>query len=311
MQCIEKLKQIGLHEVNAKTKIAIKRLDDIFECRFDNIDRIRLKGFLYILQREYKIDMSEWLEKYDEYHKQQEELNKENEEIEETKPDNINISFIDTTIENKTYKRLLIVFIILLILFIAYFIYNNSSSKKSKITNKYTTENPTIKSTPIVESTPIESNATIEYDPIIESKDEEIVDSNATIINEENGDITQEGQSIDKNDNIDNTFIDSNNNINAFGVEEVIITPQSPLWVGIIDLQTYKKKQVSIADAFSIKLDDSKIIRTGHGYFDIKSPTLNKSYIGGNSKYFIYTRESGFKEITKEEFLEFNRGQEW
>lgn len=303
MQCIEKLKKIGLHEINAKTKIATKRLDDIFECRFDDIDRIRVKGFLYILQREYNIDMSEWLEKYDEYYREKEELNKENKDV-ESKPDNVNISFIDTTVENKTYKKLLIVFIVLLALFILYFIYNNSSSD-----NKQTNE---------VDKYKISTNANIASpDSTIEPKKEEIIiSSNATMTNEEGNDIIEgQSQSNNKDDNIEsidnNSLIDSSNNTDIIGVEEVIITPKSPLWVGIIDLQTYKKKQVSISDAFNIKLDDSKIIRTGHGYFDIKSPNLSKKYIGGNSKYFIYTRENGFKEITQEEFLEFNRGQEW
>ena len=325
MQCIEKLKKIGLHEINAKTKIATKRLDDIFECRFDDIDRIRVKGFLYILQREYNIDMSEWLEKYDEYYREKEELNKENKDV-ESKPDNVNISFIDTTVENKTYKKLLIVFIVLLALFILYFIYNNSSSD-----NKQTNE---------VDKYKISTNANIASpDSTIEPKKEEIIiSSNATMTNEEGSDIIEpqsqsksidnlanslegsdiiegQSQSNNKDDNIEsidnNSLIDSSNNTDIIGVEEVIITPKSPLWVGIIDLQTYKKKQVSISDAFNIKLDDSKIIRTGHGYFDIKSPNLSKKYIGGNSKYFIYTRENGFKEITQEEFLEFNRGQEW
>ena len=289
MQCIEKLKEIGLHEINAKTKIATKRLDDILECRFDNIDRIRLKGFLYILEREYKIDMSEWLEKYDEYHKEQEDLKKENEKIQETKEqDSVNISFVDTTIENKAYKRLLIVFVVLFAVFVVFFIYNNSSSKKNTIT----------KSSPIVESIPaIDSNTTIE-------SSEEILDSNAKIESSEES----SEEILDSNATItENNYIDSNH----FGVEEAVIIPHSPLWVGIIDLQTYKKKQVSITEAFSIKLDDSKIIRTGHGYFDIKSPNINKNYISGDSKYFVYTRENGFSEITKDEYLAFNRGEEW
>ena len=320
MQCIEKLKKIGLHEINAKTKIATKRLDDIFECRFDDIDRIRVKGFLYILQREYNIDMSEWLEKYDEYYREKEELNKENKDV-ESKPDNVNISFIDTTVENKTYKKLLIVFIVLLSLFILYFIYNNSSSddKQTNEVDKYEINTNANIASPDSTIEPKEEEIIISSNATMTNEEEIIISSNATMTNEEGSDISdiieEQSQSNNKDDNIEsidnNSLIDLSNNTDIIGVEEVIITPKSPLWVGIIDLQTYKKKQVSISDAFNIKLDDSKIIRTGHGYFDIKSPNLSKKYIGGNSKYFIYTRENGFEEITKEEFVEFNRGQEW
>lgn len=312
MECIEKLKKIGIQEINSKTKIATKRLDDIFECRFDEIDRIRVKGFLYILQREYKVDMSEWLEQYDAYHKEQEELNKENEEAEDTRPDNLNISFVDTTMKDKTYTRLVTIFAILLSLFVIYFIYNNvfdDNADNQKIVEEKIDDDTKNDMISPINSDIVDSNATMVTD--------EIVSSNATIANNESNDITKEQNPDDKSNDTIQDSTDNNasailkNNTDIFGEEEMTIIPKSPLWVGIIDLQTYKKKQISISESFIIKLDDSKIIRTGHGYFDVKSPQLNKEYIGGDSKYFIYTRENGLKEIPKAEFLQFNRGQEW
>ncbi len=328
MECIKELKKIGIQEINAKTKIATKRLDDIFECRFDEIDRTRVKGFIYILQREYKVDMSEWLEKYDEYHREKENECMQNENLKDSKSDNVNISFVDTTIKDKTYTRLVSVFMLLFVLFIGYFIYNNLI----KDTNNNHVNTINLDETNMINSNNVDSNF---YDDTLISNNAIDATLEATQSNENNALLPQHNEVEDNNlqdnavsshsensEQIDsntqqyvvdnNTLIsDLNNMTSIISIDEATITPKSPLWIGIIDLQTYRKKQISISDSFKIELDNSKIIRTGHGYFDIKSQNFNEQYIGGDSKYFIYTREDGLKEISKEEFLGFNRGKEW
>ena len=330
MKCIEELKKIGIQEINFRTKIATKRLDDIFECKFDEIDRTRVKGFIYILQREYKIDMSEWLEKYDEYHKEKEEESQQNEDekdVKSDKSDNVNIAFVDTTIKDKTYTRLVGVFLILFVLFIGYFVYNNlikdENSNISDVKN-IDKQDLSANKTNIASNLDSVSNLnTVDSNATIESIQDSNENSNLTTSNEvvennmHNNDESIDNKGASQADSThsvadDNTLIPTNNNVNSiFSTDEAIIIPKSPLWVGVIDLQTYKKKQISVSDSFSISLDGAKIIRTGHGYFDIKSQNLNEKYIGGDSKYFIYTREDGLKEISKEEFLGFNRGKEW
>lgn len=327
MECIKELKKIGIQEINAKTKIATKRLDDIFECRFDEIDRTRVKGFIYILQREYKIDMSEWLEKYDEYHREKENEYIQDANSKDSKSDNVNISFVDTTIKDKTYVRLVVLFMILFILFIIYFIYNNMI-KDNKIS--------------VVNMADLDKNAVVNMNSIDSMYYSDVLDSNNTSLeytrNDEHSNLSSLDDELENNDSLqitpsnteglnnknskqvinntesivdNNSLSSSNNTTSIFYVDEITITPKSPLWVGIIDLQTYRKKQISISDSFKIELDASKIIRTGHGYFDIKAQNFNHKYIGGDSKYFIYTIENGLKEISKDEFLAFNRGKEW
>ncbi|RAX54189.1 hypothetical protein CCY99_04025 [Helicobacter sp. 16-1353] len=314
MDCIEQLKKIGLKEINAKTKIANKRLEDILECRFNELDKTRARGFINILQREYKIDMSEWWEKYNEY-QLEEEVNKlEEEKNSEYKDKNkVNVSFIDTTIKDKKYIRLFITFVVLLVLFIFYFIYNNVISDKEDISLQYTQELEQSNNN-IDEIVP-----NIENDNL-DSTQSEVMDSNATISNlDSNSNATIPSNEIIPLENADSNAkendakpyqpINADSNIN---INEVVITPKSPLWIGIIDLQTYKKKQLSISNKWVMKLDDSVIMRTGHGYFDIQAPNdFDKQYIGGNNKYFLWTKENGFKEINKSDFLSFNRGQEW
>lgn len=341
MDCIEKLKKMGLKEINAKTKIAYKRLEDIFECRFAELDKTRARGFINILQRECKVDMSEWLEKYSEYQRQEEErkMQEEVDNDDKESKDKLNIVFVDTTAKDKTYIVLFVLFLILAISFVIYFVYNNVIDKKEPAlqTNQQNTQiEKQINQLKQIEELIPSSIDSVESDNSLDSMPQNnVVDSNATMpITDVNATIPLENISnistidettseVEENPNqdieqpqsvplINTNPINTNPQAGTFSVDEVTITPHSPLWVGVIDLQTYKKKQLSISNKWAIKLDNSAIIRTGHGYFDIQAPNnFNKQYIGGDNKYFLWTKENGFKEISKSEFLSFNRGEEW
>lgn len=65
---IQKLQQIGLKEISKQTRISNSRLKDIFEQNFSNFKRVHLVGFLQILEREYKLDLSSVLQAYDNFH---------------------------------------------------------------------------------------------------------------------------------------------------------------------------------------------------------------------------------------------------
>lgn len=56
-----KLKSIGLKELSKTTKLASSKIEDVLEKHFDKIDRVRAKGFIAILEREYGVDLRDWL----------------------------------------------------------------------------------------------------------------------------------------------------------------------------------------------------------------------------------------------------------
>nr|QGT50337.1 hypothetical protein Helico5904_0090 [uncultured Helicobacter sp.] len=71
MQALDKklqgLKKIGIKEISKSTKLASSKIEDVLEKRFDNIDKVRAKGFINILEREYGIDLSDWILAYQEH----------------------------------------------------------------------------------------------------------------------------------------------------------------------------------------------------------------------------------------------------
>lgn len=58
---LAKLKAIGLKEISKSTKLASSKIEDVLEKRFDKIDKVRAKGFIAILEREYGVDLRDWI----------------------------------------------------------------------------------------------------------------------------------------------------------------------------------------------------------------------------------------------------------
>ena len=321
MKCIDELKKIGIDKVSAKTRITQDKIQDIIDFKFDAFNKTRALGFTQIITRDFGVDLSEWLAAYNDYHSNTEQVEAtENNSVDEISK-NINIP-IESDKKDKSYIALIVVLIVLVALFMGFFIYNNfiSSSDSPKSANQSTlTPLQQIQkqnqmdlannadSTPNVadlgESNQSDSNQNAQNSQVNPQVDSQ-VDSTET---QENTDSQQKSANIADS----NTSSTNQVRINA-QVDELIITPNEPLWVGIIDLKTHRKKQLSIDSQHSLLLDGDKLIRTGHSYFSLSSGTnFAKQYIGGDNKYFLYRVEGGLREISKAEFLELNKGEEW
>ena len=76
---IKILEKIGLQEVCRKTHIEVKQLEYMINNQFDKLNKINTLGFVKILSREYKLDLTDWLEGFYDYwadHKAEEESKK-------------------------------------------------------------------------------------------------------------------------------------------------------------------------------------------------------------------------------------------
>lgn len=59
------LKEVGAAEICKATKIASKNIHSILEKRYESLSRVHARGFIQILEREYKIDLSAWVKEFD------------------------------------------------------------------------------------------------------------------------------------------------------------------------------------------------------------------------------------------------------
>lgn len=323
MKCIDELQKIGIDNIAAKTRITQEKLQNIIDLKFDAFNITRARGFMQIIEREFHIDLSEWFKAYNDYHNANTEHNTEQSEhsVDEI-VNSINIP-IDGDKQDKSYIVLIVILIVLAALFVGFFVYNNFLQNPTTTQSNATSS---IKSTTQSTIVPSDSAQDIEQNQMDlaqqQSQDSDLSDSNAL---ESNVDSTQNAQNMSESakQNIDSmqdnaTINPSENNATQSAIpsitqlDELVITPNEPLWVGIIDLKTHRKKQLSIDARHSITLDGDKLIRTGHSYFSVSSGTnFAKQFVGGDNKYLLYRVDSGISEISKAEFLELNKGQEW
>lgn len=334
MKCIDELKKIGADKISAKTRITQEKVQDIIDFKFEAFDRVRALGFTQIITRDFGVDLSEWFDAYNEHCNANTEQEAENSSNE----DNINIA-VDSDKKDKSYVVLALFLIVLVVFFMGFFIYNNFLSVDLSKGTKNANKSNATHLQEIQRQNKVDLVVKDSVQNTIDSANQNIdsgIDSSANQSTNLKETKNSPNNSVNSNANPSvNITVDSANNGNSQGAlatnivdyslpanatqgyiathrEELTIMPNEPLWVGVIDLKTRRKKQISIDSQYSLPLDGDKIIRTGHSYFSISSGTnFAKQYIGGDNKYFLYRIDGGLREISKAEFLELNKGEEW
>ncbi|RDU72084.1 hypothetical protein [Helicobacter brantae] len=97
----------------------------------------------------------------------------------------------------------------------------------------------------------------------------------------------------------------------AYNEENILfITSDTPLWVGIVNLDT-KKRVSKTKKEFEIPLDKQLLLSIARGGFSASLDDEEKVFSGYKPIYLIHTKEGGLKQISKEEFILLNGGVEW
>ena len=325
MKCINELKKIGVEKIASKTRITQDKVQNILNLNYGAFNKAHARGFKQIIEREFGVDLSEWMEAFDAFHSAPAELLEQNDEK------NINI-IVEGGKKDKSMRVLIALLAVLVVFFISFFAYNNfiKNAKDGVESGEFTESN--------AESGVESGSESGEFADSTDSTDlaKDSADStdstSADSANSTNADSKKSTQNTIKIDTdsakdstkadstktdsakTDSTKADSTNATNiatAQNLAQITISANEPLWVGIIDLDSHKKQQFSIAKNRTISLDGDKIIRTGHSFFGITAPNLNKQFLGGNHTYFLYTSEKGVREISHDEFLGLNGGVEW
>ena len=301
MKCINELKKIGVEKIAAKTRITQDKVQNILNLNYGAFNKTHARGFRQIIEREFSVDLSEWMEAFDTFHSAPQEILEQNEQNNNDEK-NINI-IIESTKKDKSASILIALLALLVAFFLAFFAYNNFIKNPSQ----------SAESSEIVLDSVDDKGAESNLDSAIGDENaESMADSAIDALDSAKQNADSAGltkQNIDSATSANNAT--STNIATSANIAQITISPNEPLWVGIIDLESRKKQQFSLSAERTISLEGDKIIRTGHSLFSISAPNLNKQFLGGNHAYLLYKVDSGLKEITHAEFLELNGGQEW
>lgn len=281
MDALQKLKEIGKEKIREKTNLDLGKIEDILEKRFEKIAPVRAKGFIQVLQKAYGLDLSSWLEEYYEFQTNHKEKPRVKQEIS----------------QDKSSYLFWVACIALVVVGggVLYWIYIKSHTLK-------TAQLQNIKQNIQVESHQAEMTEVLKQEdvqsPILEEK-----------VKEEN--LRSEEQDIQTPPKAISEYGKSVFGEIAYNEENVLfISAETPLWVGIINLDT-KKRIAKTKKEFEIPLDKQLLINIARGGFNASLDDEEKYFNTYKPVYLIYTIKGGLREISKEEFMGLNGGVEW
>ncbi|MFP6081773.1 sialidase [Helicobacter pylori] len=276
------LKEVGVAEICKATKIASKNIHSILEKRYESLSRVHARGFIQILEREYKIDLSAWMKEFDKActfkEGVSEEQNQETDPEEKTKnPLKVEIDYsinqANTSLSKKSSKWKPFVLVLgVVVIVLAVVIIQNSSSLKEERGQESAIKSGTKKSS-FNKVNPTEENKP-EPTPKLEEKPKE--------------QDRQEKEAIKEDPNT------------------IYIIPKRDIWVEVVDLDEKKNSfQKVFKKNYSLETKNHRLLlRFGHGHLSLKNNHQEQEYNDGKTKRFLYEPNKGLTLINEAQYKE-------
>ncbi|GAA6819778.1 hypothetical protein HpBTM60_11230 [Helicobacter pylori] len=275
------LKEVGVTEICKATKIASKNIHSILEKRYESLSKVHARGFIQILEREYKIDLSTWVKEFDKVCVFKEGVGEEkNQEtnLEETakKPLKVELDYsinqANTSLSKKTskWKPFVIVLGVIVIILVVIIIQNSSSLKEER------GQESAIKSG-TKKSFSNEANPTEENKPETTPK-----------LEEKHKEQEQKQEAIKENTNT------------------IYIIPKRDIWVEVVDLDEKKNSfQKVFKKKYSLETKNHRLLlRFGHGHLSLKNNHQEQDYNDSKTRRFLYEPAKGLTLINEAQYKE-------
>lgn len=250
MDCLEKLQQIGIKKINQETRISVGVLENILEKRFDKIQRVWVVGFLPILERQYGVDLSWWLEEYDAYYlAHQDEKQANVYRIKELELDTQRQKYdhFQSLFQRFSLKKALISIGVLLLLVLMVFVYKFFSDSESGSVGYSVVEEHGMDA---------DGNKSDIYSQLGVNANEKEPEPLPPLPMPKDG--------------------------------EVMITPKGDLWFQVLNPKTQNKQDKTIKDTLIMPIpEEGTLIIFGHKGFSLTYKDGSKEYDGGGPIRFI------------------------
>ncbi|GAA9389629.1 hypothetical protein HpHA273_08940 [Helicobacter pylori] len=276
------LKEVGVTEICKATRIASKNIHSILEKRYESLSRVHARGFIQILEREYKIDLSAWVKEFDKVCVFKEGVSEEkNQETdpEETakKPLKVELDYsinqANTSLSKKSskWKPFVIVLGVIVIILVVVIIQNSSSLKEER--ERESAIKSGTKKSSSNKASPTEEKK-LEPTPKLEEKHKE--------------QDKQEKEAIKENPNT------------------IYIIPKKDIWVEVIDLDEKKNSfQKVFKKNYPLETKNHRLLlRFGHGHLSLKNNHQEQNYNDSKTRRFLYEPNKGLTLINEAQYKE-------
>ncbi|EPZ93791.1 sialidase [Helicobacter pylori] len=276
------LKEVGVAEICKATKIASKNIHSILEKRYESLSRVHARGFIQILEREYKMDLSAWMKEFDKVCVFKEGVSEEkNQETdpEETakKPLKVELDYsinqANTSLSKKSSKWKPFVLVLgVIVIVLAVVIIQNSYSLKEERERESAIKSGTKKNS-FNDANLAEENKP-EPTPKLEEKPKE--------------QDKQEKEAIKEDPNT------------------IYIIPKRDIWVEVIDLDEKKNSfQKVFKKSYSLETKNHRLLlRFGHGHLSLKNNHQEQNYNDSKTRRFLYEPAKGLTLINEAQYKE-------
>ncbi|GAA9511042.1 hypothetical protein UBN26_03830 [Helicobacter pylori] len=279
------LKEVGMAEICKATKIASKNIHSILEKRYESLSRVHARGFIQILEREYKMDLSAWVKEFDKVCVFKEGVGEEkNQETnpEETakKPLKVELDYsinqANTSLSKKSskWKPFVIVLGVIVIILVVVIIQNSSSLKEEREQEsaiKSGTKKSSFDDANLAEENKPETTPKLEEKPKEQDKTEK--------------------KAIKENPNT------------------IYIIPKKDVWVEVVDLDEKKNSfQKVFKKNYSLETKNHRLLlRFGHGHLSLKNNHQEQNYNDSKTRRFLYESAKGLTLINEAQYKELHQ----
>ena len=306
MEGFNTLQELGAKTINSATHIPIAHVESILNKEFEKFQKPQFFGFISILEREYKIDLSDL--------KQEFLFARAEEEI--TEETNFDIAGRSSKLlENRKAllqnKKVLYgaagsIVVLLLIVLLSMIDFSSATEQKIEINNTAIDQ----------------AKKNLNIEPVHVANVEEMMKNNEVESAEFGQDSQEANRSIVKEEKVQTESIQPKAAKKAVDTLEPVsstepmmplylrIVPKGKLWLGIIDAETHRRRAETITEPLILDAEKSWLIVTGYGHLDMDCGDTTTKHRIDHKLLFLY--EGGVCQIIdKEEFKARNKGKLW
>ena len=306
---LDKLKSMDLIEIARTTRIDAQNLEYIINKDFEKLANFNVKGYIKILEREFGLDLSDWLSEF--------EVAKEG--FAPVKKAKVEQVYTRKMSPERSGGGWLLWLLITVLLIAAVFYFGLYKSFNDFLGSLLGEQNKTTYSdAPIVNNTQkklenigidvVSHNATDEKFALkSDANAAAVADENLSSLNALDRSIRIERASIKTEEN----STDGNATQSAPAPsKDIVLSPRGKMWIGIINLKSGKKREMVINTPYVVASqgDEELLISTGHGMFELGKADGNVTFSERNTQKF-HVKDGNITKISADEFLRLNKGK--
>lgn len=269
---LQKLQDIGAQKIHEDTHIPIEHVQALIHESFEGFSKLQFIGFVSILEREYKEDLSELKQNGLTYYGNNEPVKKKG-----------SLFVLPKRAKNYTPIYITILFAVFLL---GAFITFNISNKSDEMQTDFV-ENPIIedaKKTITLEQEEFNETNSSELAMEVDINESAETDNNLTVLKDEVEEVVTEAS--------------------------LTIKTNTKVWLGYIDTESDKHYTKTFKGEFELDPSKNWLLVFGHGFIDIYVNGELEEFKAHNNLRFVY-KDGKLSAVTLEEFKKLNKGRKW